>query len=686
MAAAEVFYHSFVPAQVGHYAQLDLRVVGRHYVSVLVRRHEGLAYLLSLGRAYGYVLQVGLQRTQAAGGCQCLGEGGVDLTVHGVGELLERLDIGRDEFLQPSEFQYLVYQRMLMGQSLKRLLVSGIVVAYVLLGLVVEMQLFVEHDSDLSGTGKVKVGFSGKLAGFLLHLQHLCAEFAAVFYQGLGVDLHSFVLHTCQHLYHRHLYLRIEFRQSLRAEFFPELFLQQAAGYGLPGRTELVLRVFGSLLGGEQVALHRAVLLHGLVEREFQIALDQHIQLVRTFRVYEVVHYLYVVGISGEDGALSQQLAHHGLQVITGLRYGCIGQQRESLGIVRCAAAESVAGREYESVPQGDSHFRTGGGSLAELLEAHLAHLQRPDRSGHCLGQGLRRVRKQPAKRIHLVAGEQFGDCGVVARLVEEIILVAVQRNVFLYRYEELAQGYGVLRLSEFLLHFLGEAVQVGIDVLHAAPFAHKLLCALLSHSLHSGHVVRSVAPYGEYVYHLQGILDAVLGADGGLVDHLAVGSALAGLVLEYMVVDGLAEILVGGHHIDVSPFSRETGGEGAYHVVSLKTFLHYDGDAEGLRYLGQRLHRVDHELGSRGTVCLVFGIGLVAEGLGVSVEAYRHVGGMLLGKHFQKVLGEAEEDGGVLPLRIDHRPAEEGIEHPEDQGVTVYDKEFLHCLCLTAS
>ena len=241
-------------------------------------------------------------------------------------------------------------------------------------------------------------------------------------------------------------------------------------------------------------------------------------------------------------------------------------------------------------------------------------------------------------------------------------------------------------RLAEILLHLGGQAAQVGIDVLYAAPFAHELLGSLLAYPLHSRHVVGCVTPEGEDVDDLQRAGDAVLGADGGFVHHLVVGSALAGLVLEDMVVDGLPEVLVGSHHIHVGIAACETGGEGAYHVVGLVAFFHHHRDAQGAGDLSQRLHGVDHELGSGRAVGLVLGVGLVAERLGVGVETYRHVSGMLLGEHLKQVFGEAEENGSILPLRIDHRPAEEGVEHPEDQGVAVYDEELVHCLCLTAS
>ena len=71
--------------EVGHQAELDLRVVGRHE-QVAGRGDEGGADVAADSGADGDVLQVGVGAGEAAGGGADLVEGGVD-AAFGVGEL-----------------------------------------------------------------------------------------------------------------------------------------------------------------------------------------------------------------------------------------------------------------------------------------------------------------------------------------------------------------------------------------------------------------------------------------------------------------------------------------------------------------------------------------------------------------------------------------------------------------------
>ena len=82
----------------GHQAELDLRVVGRHE-EVAGGRDEGGADVAADGSADGNVLEVGVGGGEAAGGGADLVEGGVD-AAFGVGELGERVEVGAFELLE----------------------------------------------------------------------------------------------------------------------------------------------------------------------------------------------------------------------------------------------------------------------------------------------------------------------------------------------------------------------------------------------------------------------------------------------------------------------------------------------------------------------------------------------------------------------------------------------------------
>ena len=78
--------------EVGHQAQLDLRVVGGHE-QVAGRGDEGGANLAAERGADGDVLQVGVGRREPAGGGADLVEGGVH-AAFGVDQLRQRVEVG----------------------------------------------------------------------------------------------------------------------------------------------------------------------------------------------------------------------------------------------------------------------------------------------------------------------------------------------------------------------------------------------------------------------------------------------------------------------------------------------------------------------------------------------------------------------------------------------------------------
>ena len=119
--------------------------------------------------------------------------------------------------------------------------------------------------------------------------------------------------------------------------------------------------------------------------------------------------------------------------------------------------------------------------------------------------------------------------------------------------------------------------------------------------------------------------------------------------------------------------------GHGAYHVVGLVAGHHQDGYAEGPDYLGQRLQGFLDDLGGGAAGGLVLRVGLVAEGLARGVEGDRYMSGPFAGNHLEQIAGEPEDDRGVLAPGVDHRAADEGVVHPEHQGVAVYEEESVH-------
>ena len=67
----------------------------------------------------------------------------------------------------------------------------------------------------------------------------------------------------------------------------------------------------------------------------------------------------------------------------------------------------------------------------------------------------------------------------------------------------------------------------------------------------------------------------------------------------------------------------------------------------------------------------------MVAEGASGRVEAHGDVRRLLPPYELQQVFRKAEKDGSIHPFCINHRPAQEGIVHLEDEGVAVNQEKF---------
>ena len=232
--------------------------------------------------------------------------------------------------------------------------------------------------------------------------------------------------------------------------------------------------------------------------------------------------------------------------------------------------------------------------------------------------------------------------------------------------------GCGLLR---------GQLVQMLQDAVDRAVPSYQLFGSDLAYAPDARDIVRGIPPDGEDVDDLARVADAEFGADLLLPDRLVLRSALAGLDLEDMVGDELAQVLVGGDHVHVAVGRTPAAGHGAYHVVGLIAGHHQNGYAEGPDYLGQRLEGFLDDLGSSAAGGLVLRVCLVAEGLARGVEGYRYMSGLLAGYHLQQIAGKSEDDRGVLAPGVDHRATDEGVVHPEHQGVAVYEEESVHGL-----
>ena len=109
--------HIAVAAKVCHYTQLYLRVVCREQDTARLG-DECFAYLASVVVADGDILQVGIRRAESARRYYRLVERSVYLVCLRVDELGQSLDVGAEQFLESTMFEYQFYYRVAVSELL----------------------------------------------------------------------------------------------------------------------------------------------------------------------------------------------------------------------------------------------------------------------------------------------------------------------------------------------------------------------------------------------------------------------------------------------------------------------------------------------------------------------------------------------------------------------------------------
>ena len=493
------------------------------------------------------------------------------------------------------------------------------------------------------------------------------------------VHFHAGALHLREHLGQRLLHVVVEMLpvgelvEDLAAEEDEGGRLAGAGGRGLLGR--LV----------EQRA--RPGLRRGLLQFDVEVAPREDVHGVALLRVDEVVHQRNVEPAALEGDARVGEEVRLQLEVVAVFVDGRVLQDGpddvqpvsgDGAGLVFTAKDKPLDGSE-------DAFGICLGNEAAAAGLLHgLDHLVRRDIIDNeflSLLRGRRRphVRDEALEGVELVFLEEVRDGGGEVHVQPHVLRRRFQRDVGLDGHELLGQADIAPRLLELRLLARGELGQMGIDVLDAAVLGNQLPGAHLADALDARHVVGRVAADGEHVDDLDRVQDAPFLADGRAVDDLVVPAGLPRLVLEHMLRDELAVVLVGRDHVHVHPFPRAAEGHRADHVIGLEPLDHQHGDVHRLHQLRKGFQRVDDKLRSRRACTLVFGVQLVAEGPARRVEGHRQVRGLLPLHHLQQVLREPVQDGHVRPLRVDHRPSQEGVVHLEDERVSVNEKQFVH-------
>ena len=231
---AKGFDHVSVAAEMGHKAQLNLRIVGAEESAALLG-NEGFSDFASVFAPDGYVLQVGVRRREAPCGRDSLVERGVYAARVRIDELWQCLKIGADEFFQGAVGQYFFYDGMFSLEAFEHGFRCLILSALGLLGLVAQVHFAEEYFAYLAWRGEQKL-VAGQVVDFAFQALHALVEELVGFGQGGGVESHAVHLHACQDGHERHLNFVEHASHSIFFHFGLERFHEPQCHVGILGR------------------------------------------------------------------------------------------------------------------------------------------------------------------------------------------------------------------------------------------------------------------------------------------------------------------------------------------------------------------------------------------------------------------------------------------------------------------
>ena len=609
----------------------------------------------------------------------------------------KRIQVGGNQFPEGPVFQHQPHEGMAVFQFREGLLVSGIIPAGALFGFGIERQLLENDLAHLSGRGEVQQRIFRQRTRLLLDLRQLDAQCGGIIAQRLRIHPHAGMLHVGKHLDQRHFHLSIEVPEVLFPQFQAQQRSQRIERHRLPAGARKILRrsVHGSgYRGGEKIEgrlgrslFHRSGSGRTRIEVDIQVGIAQNLEFVRPLGIEQVVHQLRIVQFAVQFDAVLQKEEQRALEVEPALDDRLIRHQaaefqgcRIQYGILLVAGHYGPGRFEiHRSAQDGDRTATSGSCRGEHRLRRLLPTIHRRFGRGLPGGNLSFRGRKQSLERIEFKVVEELRHGSIIPSPQTQRRFVILEADIRADGGQRLAQADIGLRRAERLLHARRQFGDVGVDVLHGAILRDQFPGADLSHAGHALDVVGGVAPDGENVDDMLGIRDAVGLAQARLVEDLGLTAAFSGFVLVDMVVDNLPQVLVRGHHVNVKAPQRLSRCHRPDHVVRLESRLHQHGNLQRFENLLQGLQRGMYQLGRGGAVGLVIGTQLMAESLGVRIEHHGQVGGLFPADQLQEEFRKTEQNGGILPFRIDHGTPQECIIHPENQRMTIYEKKPVH-------
>ncbi len=225
-----------IATQMGHDAQLDLRVIGAGD-DMAGRSHKRLAHPASLSGFDRNVLQVGIVAGQAPRHRYGLRVMGVHPSRSGQGQLGQLVGVGALELAERAVLQQFRRQRIVFGKFLQHLLVGATRAAWGFLDHR-HAQLVKKDFAQLLGTAEVK-GLARNLIGLRLQLDDALAQLVALRGEHGCVDQDTVALDAVQRLAAFHLQV------VDKKQFVVGLYLRPQDAVHIQGLVRVLTRILG---------------------------------------------------------------------------------------------------------------------------------------------------------------------------------------------------------------------------------------------------------------------------------------------------------------------------------------------------------------------------------------------------------------------------------------------------------
>ncbi len=259
-----------------------------------------------------------------------------------------------------------------------------------------------------------------------------------------------------------------------------------------------------------------------------------------------------------------------------------------------------------------------------------------------------------------------------------KIFRVDTHGNVGTDGYKLLGKPYLVGVCFYFRLERTFQFRGIGQKVLHGAELRDEFRRCFLSYARTARHIVGSIAFESQQVDYLARVGNAVPLAHLLRTAHLESLSFYSRAILEHVLADELAIVLIGCHHVGGETLGGGPAGQSADNVVGFVSWYLHHGNPVGFQNTLYVWDGQCYVLRLFVAAGLVFGISVVAECAAVSgVEAHGHVPRVFLSQNVVESVHEAEYGRSVQSCGCCSGRPHHGVVCAVDQCVCVEEEEF---------